>query len=191
MKDRPPRNRNVPVIHYGTIASGNQVMKDGITRDRLREQLDVLCFEMEAAGLMDSFPCLVIRGISDYADSHKNKRWQEYAAATAAAYAKELLCIIRGKYVADAATASTTIGGLEVMASPDQGSEAQGVPMPFNTFNELEGKMAALIPISGRPDKARTRYSDSKIQEIFKLLQDLNLEAWGRSPRIYTVLRYS
>ncbi|KAL2818214.1 hypothetical protein BDW59DRAFT_152168 [Aspergillus cavernicola] len=49
---------------------------------------------MEAAGLMDDFPCLVIRGISDYADSHKNNHWQGYAAATAAAYAKELLSVI-------------------------------------------------------------------------------------------------
>lgn len=49
---------------------------------------------MEAAGLMDNFPCLVIRGICDYSDSHKNKRWQEYAAATAAAYAKELLSVV-------------------------------------------------------------------------------------------------
>ncbi|KAK6511458.1 hypothetical protein TWF481_000374 [Arthrobotrys musiformis] len=49
---------------------------------------------MEAAGLMDQFPCIVIRGICDYADSHKNKRWQPYAASTAAAYAKELLSII-------------------------------------------------------------------------------------------------
>jgi hypothetical protein len=56
--------------------------------------LGILCVEMEAAGLMDEFPCLVIRGICDYADSHKNKRWQPYAAATAAAYAKELLSII-------------------------------------------------------------------------------------------------
>lgn len=40
---------------------------------------------------MNDFPCLVIRGISDYSDSHKNDRWQPYAAATAAAYAKELL----------------------------------------------------------------------------------------------------
>jgi len=39
---------------------------------------------MEAAGLMDEFSCLVIRGICDYADLHKNKRWQPYAAATAA-----------------------------------------------------------------------------------------------------------
>jgi hypothetical protein len=38
--------------------------------DRARG-LDVLCFDMEAAGLMDSFPCLVVRGICDYADSQK------------------------------------------------------------------------------------------------------------------------
>jgi nucleoside phosphorylase len=48
---------------------------------------------------MDSFPCLVIRGICDYADSHKNKIWQPYAAATAAAYAKELLHVIPGQAV--------------------------------------------------------------------------------------------
>jgi len=54
----------------------------------------VLCVEMEAAGLMDEFSCLVIRGICDYADSHKNKRWQPYAAATAAVYMKELLDVI-------------------------------------------------------------------------------------------------
>ena len=41
--------------------------------------------------MMDDFPCLVIRGISDYADSHKNDHWQGYAAITAAAYAKELV----------------------------------------------------------------------------------------------------
>lgn len=92
--NRPARGNTDPKIHYGVIASGNQVMKDGNTRDRLAQELDVLCFEMEAAGLMDSFPCLVIRGICDYSDTHKNKQWQEYAAATAAAYAKELLSII-------------------------------------------------------------------------------------------------
>lgn len=49
---------------------------------------------MEAAGLMNDFPCLVIRGICDYADSHKNKQWQPYAAAVAAGYMKELLLTI-------------------------------------------------------------------------------------------------
>jgi nucleoside phosphorylase len=88
------RNQEIE-IHYGTIASGNQVIKDSITRDKLSTELGgVLCFEMEAAGLMNSFPCLVIRGICDYADSHKNKSWQGYAAATAAACAKEIQSII-------------------------------------------------------------------------------------------------
>ncbi|KAL2802733.1 P-loop containing nucleoside triphosphate hydrolase protein [Aspergillus granulosus] len=83
------------MIHYGTIASGNQVMRDGVERDKISSEFgEVLCFEMEAAGLMNNFPCLVIRGICDYADSHKNKRWQAYAAGTAAAYAKELLGVI-------------------------------------------------------------------------------------------------
>ncbi|GMF87738.1 unnamed protein product [Aspergillus oryzae] len=46
---------------------------------------------MKAAGLMDQFPCLAIRGILDYADSHKDDRWQDYASAVAAAFAKDLL----------------------------------------------------------------------------------------------------
>jgi hypothetical protein len=50
---------------------------------------------MEGAGIMNSFPCLIIRGICDYADSHKNKQWQNYAAAVAAAYAKLLLSRLR------------------------------------------------------------------------------------------------
>ncbi|RHZ49492.1 uncharacterized protein CDV56_102722 [Aspergillus thermomutatus] len=96
---RAPRRRHGPVVHYGLIASGNQVIKDGRTRDKLAQELGILCFEMEAAGLMDNFPCLVVRGICDYADSHKNKQWQGHAAATAAAYTKELLSVIHPHHV--------------------------------------------------------------------------------------------
>jgi nucleoside phosphorylase len=87
---RKPRDMRV---HYGLIASGNQVIKDAAFRDKLNKDLGghVLCIEMEAAGLVNDFPCIVIRGICDYADSHKNKDWQEHAAAVAAAFAKELL----------------------------------------------------------------------------------------------------
>jgi nucleoside phosphorylase len=91
LETRPSHPFDHPKIHYSIIASGNQVMKDGRTRERIRRELNVMCFEMEAAGLMGRFPCLVVRGVCDYADSHKNKQWQEYAAATAAVYAKELL----------------------------------------------------------------------------------------------------
>lgn len=82
---------DIVAIHYGLIASANTLMKDALIRDRLITKKDVLCFEMEAAGLMNHFPCLVIRGICDYSDSHKNKKWQGYAAMAAAAYARDLL----------------------------------------------------------------------------------------------------
>ncbi|KAL7815164.1 hypothetical protein V8C26DRAFT_429541 [Trichoderma gracile] len=93
--NRPVRKGLGVRVHHGTIASGNQVMRDGVARDKLSGELGgVLCFEMEAAGLMNRFPCLVIRGICDYADSHKNASWQPYAALTAAAYARELLSVV-------------------------------------------------------------------------------------------------
>lgn len=89
---RPLRESPVPKIHYGLIASGDQVMRNAKRRDSISRDLGgVLCFEMEAAGLMTEFSCIVIRGISDYADSHKSDRWHRYAAAAAAGCAKELL----------------------------------------------------------------------------------------------------
>ncbi|KAF7113950.1 hypothetical protein CNMCM5793_006133 [Aspergillus hiratsukae] len=92
---RQVRDTRSPYIHYGLIASGNQVMKDSETRDRLAEQHGILCFEMAAAGMMDVLPTLVIRGICDYCDSHKQtKEWQGYAALTAAAYAKLLISVV-------------------------------------------------------------------------------------------------
>ncbi|KAL2834587.1 hypothetical protein BJY01DRAFT_259536 [Aspergillus pseudoustus] len=89
--NRPQRNSDDPRVYYGLIASGNQLVKDSTTRDRIAQRYGALCFDMEAAGLMNQLPCLVIRGICDYCDSHKSKQWQGYASMTAAAYAKLLL----------------------------------------------------------------------------------------------------
>jgi nucleoside phosphorylase len=80
-----------PTIHYGLIASANQVMRDALIRDKLVVEKDVLCFEMAAAGLSNRVSCLVIRGVCDYADSHKDTMWQGYAAMAATAYTKDLL----------------------------------------------------------------------------------------------------
>jgi nucleoside phosphorylase len=100
---RDDRDSNEPEVHYGVIASGNALVNDAAIRDWIRDLIckdtgvECICIEMEAAGLMNSFPCLIIRGICDYADSHKNDRWQRYAAATAAAYAKEFLGVVPGE----------------------------------------------------------------------------------------------
>ncbi|CAI7672865.1 unnamed protein product [Penicillium discolor] len=113
---RDSRDTTDPDIHYGTIASGNTLVTDAAKRDRIATDLgkDCICFEMEAAGLMNHFPCLVIRGICDYADSHKNDRWQRYASATAAAYAKELLAYVPALEVQE------TKRALEILQSVQQ-----------------------------------------------------------------------
>ncbi|KAK2128886.1 hypothetical protein NOF04DRAFT_1245600 [Fusarium oxysporum II5] len=90
-RDERDENENNPAIHCGLIASGNQLMKDALLRDKLAAKHGILCFEMEAAGLMNHFQCVVIRGICDYSDSHKSDEWQGYAAMAAAAYTKDLL----------------------------------------------------------------------------------------------------
>ncbi|KAI0200861.1 hypothetical protein F4808DRAFT_460373 [Astrocystis sublimbata] len=108
---RKPRDMR---IHYGLIASGNKVIKNAAFRNNLRRDLgkDVLCIEMEAAGLMENFPCLVLRGICDYADSHKNKAWQEHAAAIAAAYAKELLEYVQPSDVSNEKTVKDILNSI-------------------------------------------------------------------------------
>lgn len=94
VRQRDPRPTIEPRIHYGPIASGNRVVKDAAFRDRVASELGAMCFEMEAAGVVNTVPSLVIRGICDYCDAHKNDCWQEYAAATAAAYSKLLLSVV-------------------------------------------------------------------------------------------------
>ncbi|KAJ5737299.1 uncharacterized protein N7483_002424 [Penicillium malachiteum] len=111
LTQRSCRDHDEPVIHYGLIASANQVVKDGRRRDQLAQDLGVHCVEMEAAGLMNDFPCVVIRGICDYADSHKNEEWQGYAAAVAAAYAKELLLIVPINQIGSTPTARDILEG--------------------------------------------------------------------------------
>lgn len=92
---RRGRPNDKPLFHRGTIASGDSVIQDAERRDKLSKECDdAICFEMEGAGVMDLTRCLVIRGISDYADTHKNYIWHDYASATAAAFAKEILCTL-------------------------------------------------------------------------------------------------
>lgn len=86
-----------PVIHRGLVLSGGGVIKDPKVRDRLRRDCPgAICLEMEAAGIMNEIPCLVIRGICDYADTHKQDGWHHYAAAVAAAYCKAVLLKVPG-----------------------------------------------------------------------------------------------
>jgi nucleoside phosphorylase len=104
------RSRDLKV-HYGVIGSGSSVMKDAMKRDELAESENILCFEMEVAGLVNHFPCLVIRGICDYSDTHKNDEWHGYAAMMAAAYTKELLRVLQPRKVSEEEKLSVSLEG--------------------------------------------------------------------------------
>lgn len=113
----PVRPDDAPNIHYGVIATGSEVVKHAPTRDIIGVTHNAICLEMAASGLMNNFPCVVIRGISDYADSHENDQWHRYAAASAAACAKELLLFVRSNDVQESIRAADIIGHLKTSKS--------------------------------------------------------------------------
>ena len=92
-RQRRPDERRTR-IWYGPIGSGDKLLKNATKRDSLRDRYGLIGLEMEAAGTMNRIPVGVIRGVCDYGDEHKNKEWQPYTAAMAAAYAKAVLAQI-------------------------------------------------------------------------------------------------
>ena len=109
--DRPPRSNESLVFHRSTIASGNSVIKNAGERDRLSKLCnDARCFETEAAGVMNEVRPLVIRGISNYADGHKDSRRHDYAAAAAAAFEKEFLFTIAPTTIENLQPVSINVG---------------------------------------------------------------------------------
>jgi ankyrin repeat protein/nucleoside phosphorylase len=168
---RAPRINQDSVLHYGIVASGNQVVRDGMTRDRISTEYGgVLCFEMEAADLMNILPCLVIRCICDYADSHKNNNWQPFAAATAAACAKEVLtfvptpssninCILGGQLAPYGASPTNTTG-----------LEMNGVGSPSSvqipTGNDVAGPSSTYTRSLTSKEELRRYHRSLKFSEI-------------------------
>lgn len=88
-EDNPTRHR--PAVHVGTVASGDAVIKSAAHRDIMAKKYGVIAFEMEGAGIWDEIPSIIVKGVCDYADSHKNKSWQNFAAATAASTCRAIL----------------------------------------------------------------------------------------------------
>ncbi|KAM0239514.1 hypothetical protein ACHAP5_008305 [Fusarium lateritium] len=133
-----------PAVHFGLMASGDSVMKSGEDRDRIAAAEGVIAFEMEGAGVWDSFPCIVIKGACDYADSHKSKVWQRYAAATAAAYAKAFLGFWIPSPTQDMSYLAAKFGSslsLGTQETPDQSRIARA-------GHERQTQPAFLVPFS-------------------------------------------
>ncbi|KAF9774263.1 hypothetical protein IL306_007753 [Fusarium sp. DS 682] len=89
--NRQEREELCPLVHFGGFATGDTVMKSAKDRDYITKDTQALGFEMESVGVWEVFPCVVIKSVCDYADSHKSKDWQPYAAACAASFVKGFL----------------------------------------------------------------------------------------------------
>lgn len=87
-EDQEPPN---PVVHFGLFASGDTVVQSSQDRDQIASREGVIAFETEGAGVWDNFPCVLIKGVCNYADSHGSKEWHNYASATAVACTKAFL----------------------------------------------------------------------------------------------------
>ncbi|KAJ0416848.1 nucleoside phosphorylase domain-containing protein [Aspergillus carlsbadensis] len=147
-------------LFQGAIGSDNIVMKNAQTRDEIAQREKILCFEMEATGVMDVVPCLPIRGISDYADGHKNDGWHLYAALTAATCARELLLSFPPRAVAQL---SLTLPGTLVdryisgaVSNPNafSGSEIERLTRTRQNLMERHAFLEELM----RPEVRRLKY---------------------------------
>ncbi|KAL6887988.1 nucleoside phosphorylase domain-containing protein [Trichoderma evansii] len=148
---REPRRAK---IHYGLIASGNTMVKDAKVRDELckRYNDNLFCIEMEAAGLMNNFPCVVIRGICDYADSHAGKKWQNYAAAVAAACTKTLLGVVPEREVRNLQSVQDSIAFSSIRTSRGYDTQNHAANSPPPTPTKSEGTTASPTPMLEWPD---------------------------------------
>jgi nucleoside phosphorylase/hypoxanthine phosphoribosyltransferase len=86
----------VPRVFLSAVASSNELLKDPVKRDFLRDQFGVKAVEMEGSGIADtswmhSSAYMVVRGICDYCDLHKGDSWQAYAAVVSAGYTRALI----------------------------------------------------------------------------------------------------
>jgi hypothetical protein len=147
-------------------------MKDAWVPDKLAAEKDVLCFEMEAAGLMENCPCLVIRGICDYSDLHMNNKWQGYAVMAAAVYAKDLLLVVRPQRVLNVDTAAVvevraTIQGLRDILT--EGSLQRVRPSPERGDSYNTWLLDRWAPVISSADQERQLPSQFSIRHVSNL----------------------
>ncbi|TKA81417.1 hypothetical protein B0A49_00656 [Cryomyces minteri] len=168
-----------PVIHYGIVATGSSVVKHAPTREEIRQRHKAICLEMEAAGLMNNFPCLVIRGISDYADSHKNDQWQPYAAATAAACAKELLEYIQPRDVDETRAAKDVLNQVSesLLRIEDHSATTRGLILT-NQEDQFRAKVIFWISSLDFAAKYRDSIGRRQIGTGLWLLDSAAFQAW-------------
>ncbi|KAF5529706.1 hypothetical protein FMEXI_14018 [Fusarium mexicanum] len=169
VRPRQPGSRQpfpTPNVHFGVFASGNSVIKSAEERDRLTKDQNAIGFEMESAGVWDVFPCIVIKGVCDYADSHKNKEWQQFASASAAACSRVLL----GYWNSDKEQVAPLCygklpanhNGRDIQGAPNERSAFPWYPevIPWNNSNTQ-------VPFEPPPGPVGSQTNPKKANEYF------------------------
>lgn len=88
---------DLPLIHFGAVASGKILTRDEGIREEFCRQQKVRAVDsgfqkvLNSLENQDGLSFVVIRGVSDYSDGTVHKVWQPYAALVAAAVMK---CIV-------------------------------------------------------------------------------------------------
>ncbi|KAF7192657.1 hypothetical protein HII31_06016 [Pseudocercospora fuligena] len=178
-----------PKVHYGTIASSDVLMKDAVQRDHACQQIlaqkkaHVLCFEMEAAGLPRDLPCLVIRGLCDYCDSHKNDTWQNFAAAAAAAVTKDLLLKVDAEVVEQATPAHQTVGDRsESTVTTIRDTIANGIPVCMSAFASIDSMITKPADMTSLSSDLKNLYG--LLGTIEHCLNDADFVQAMNNPRV-------
>jgi hypothetical protein len=175
--ERPQRTeeeQRTLVFHRGRIATGNAVIQDSEVWDEIRARCNgALCVEMEAAGVDANRQCLVIRGISDYANSHKSDMWRSYAAGNAAAFARALLCRVGVSAVPTRPVQKSAMSpriSKPLGPTADDSRSVKHAPAP-QTSSEGREKIVK-IPKSG------TLWSSAEDEMLLHVVETLGLSNW-------------
>jgi nucleoside phosphorylase len=172
-RDRLASASPAPLVHIGTVAT-TTVMKSGEHRERIASKNNIIAFEMEGAGVWEHLPCIIIKGVCDYADSHKNKKWQDYAAATAASAARAFLHL--GIPEQQHSTATEGSSRKRLVFSGDREDASISKRLRQQSLSELQGSVSGL----SRPDETSPGISSIPEQAGFDarkaLLDALNFE---------------
>lgn len=127
---------------------------------------------------MNHFPCLVIRGICDYSDTHKNKEWQGYAAMTAAALAKDLLSQISPRKIEAEARISDVLNGMVALESRGRVLSSASVIYILLTLTTIDIQRVAAeqlditkeqLQIEKEHAKKKLLDEDAECHQIFRL----------------------
>ncbi|XP_026846163.1 uncharacterized protein LOC6598244 isoform X4 [Drosophila persimilis] len=85
-------------LHLGPIGSGRDLVRSDDLRTQFARKYGLLATDVEMSSVLDSIigncreSFILVKGISDYKDGMSTRKWQNFAALSAAAVVKSVIC---------------------------------------------------------------------------------------------------